>query len=97
MFFSMRKGFYSKMDTTLPKITMYTTDWCPYCNSTKRFFNNKGIPFEEINVEQDEAAAEFVMNANGGNRTVPTITIEGLGVYTNPSPKQLTELLHLAK
>ena len=94
----MRKGFYLEMDNnTLPKITMYTTDWCPYCVSTKRFLNNKGIPFDEINVEHDEDAAEFVMNANGGNRTVPTINIEGLGVYTNPSPRQLTELLQLAK
>jgi mycoredoxin len=85
------------MDNQLPKITMYTTDWCPYCVSTKRFLNNKGIPFEEINVEQDDLAAEFVMNANGGNRTVPTLNIEGLGIYTNPSPKKLTELLQLAK
>lgn len=85
------------MDNTLPRITMYTTDWCPYCVSTKRFLNNKGIPFEEVNVEYDENAAEFVMNANGGNRTVPTLNIEGLGVYTNPSPKKLTELLQLAK
>ena len=93
----MRKGFYLEMDNKLPKITMYTTDWCPYCVSTKRFLNNKGIPYEEVNVEYDEDAAEFVMNANGGNRTVPTLNIEGIGVYTNPSPKKLTELLQLAK
>lgn len=78
-----------------PKVTMYTTDWCPYCVSAKRFLDSKGVEYQVVNIEQNEDAAEYVMSVNGGNRTVPTIQIEGKGVYTNPSRDQLKELLNL--
>lgn len=54
-------------------ITMYTTTWCSDCHATKRALTSKGIAFEEINIEQDEQAAEFVMSVNGGRRSVPTL------------------------
>ncbi len=79
-----------------PKVKMYVTDWCGYCKSTKRFLDSKGVEFEMINVDHDEEAAELVTQINGGYRIVPTLEIEGKGVYTNPSPKQLIELLNLA-
>ena len=79
----------------MPKVTMYTTDWCGFCRSIKRFLDGKGVEYELVNIERDEKAAEYVMSINGGNRTVPTIAIEGKGVYTNPSPQKLTELLEL--
>lgn len=78
-----------------PKIKMYVTDWCGYCRTTKRFLDSKGVAYEIINVDEDEAAAELVTQINGGYRIVPTVEIEGKGVYTNPSRQQLTELLNL--
>lgn len=54
-------------------IKMYTTSWCPDCHAAKRALTSKGLEFEEINIEQDEQAAEFVMNVNGGRRSVPTL------------------------
>jgi mycoredoxin len=79
----------------MPKIRMYLTDWCGYCQSTRRFLDSKGIVYEAVNVDYDEAAADLVTQINGGYRIVPTLEIEGKGVYTNPSQKQLTELLNL--
>ncbi|MFC3862407.1 glutaredoxin domain-containing protein [Deinococcus antarcticus] len=54
-------------------IKMYTTSWCPDCHAAKRALTSKGLEFEEINIEQDEQAAEFVMSVNGGRRSVPTL------------------------
>ncbi|GMA13690.1 glutaredoxin family protein [Deinococcus metallilatus] len=54
-------------------IKMYTTNWCPDCHAAKRALTSKGIPFEEVNIEQDEQAAEYVMSVNGGKRSVPTL------------------------
>ncbi|CAM3784288.1 glutaredoxin family protein [Deinococcus frigens] len=54
-------------------IKMYTTTWCPDCHATKRALTSKGLDFEEINIEQDEGAAEYVMKVNGGRRSVPTL------------------------
>ncbi|MFC6592371.1 glutaredoxin family protein [Deinococcus lacus] len=52
---------------------MYTTSWCPDCHVTKRALEARGIPFEEINIEENEGAAEIVMGINGGRRSVPTL------------------------
>lgn len=54
-------------------IKMYSTSWCPDCTIAKRALNSRGIAFEEINIEQNEEAAQFVMSVNGGKRSVPTL------------------------
>ena len=41
--------------------------------AAKRALTQKGIAYEEINIEQDEQAAEYVMSVNGGKRSVPTL------------------------
>lgn len=66
-------------------LTMYTTTWCGYCSRLKNQLNREGIDYIEIDVEQDPAAAEFVMSVNGGNRTVPTVVYPDGTAATNPS------------
>jgi glutaredoxin len=50
------------------------------------------IPYTEINIDDDEAAAQRVEQWNRGNRTVPTLDIGGT-ILTNPSPAQLRQVL----
>jgi glutaredoxin len=52
------------------------------------------IPYTEIDIEVDEDAASRVEQWNHGNRTVPTIDIDGT-ILTNPSPAQLRQVLGL--
>jgi mycoredoxin len=47
----------------------------------------------EIDIEQDPAAAEFVMSVNGGNQTVPTVVFPDGTAMTNPSAAQVRERL----
>jgi mycoredoxin len=54
-------------------IKMYTTTWCGDCKVTKRVLEQRGIAFEEINIEENDQAAEYVMSVNGGRRSVPTL------------------------
>ena len=74
-------------------VTMYSTSWCGYCTRLKRSLQSEGIEFAEVNIEQDEAAAELVMNANGGNRTVPTLVFADGTALTNPSITAVKEQL----
>jgi glutaredoxin 3 len=60
--------------TTQPKITVYTTPWCPYCHSAKALLKKKGVAFEEIDV-QDPALRQQMMLKSQGRRTVPQIFI----------------------
>ena len=58
-------------------VRMYTTTWCGDCKVAKAFLSKLNIPFEEINIETDPGAAEYVMRVNGGKRSVPTLVYNG--------------------
>lgn len=75
--------------TTDTTITMYGTSWCPFCKRSERVFQEMQIPFHYVNIEQDEAAAQFVMSVNDGNQTVPTITFGDGSVLVAPSNQVL--------
>jgi mycoredoxin len=75
--------------TPTASVTMYTTSWCGYCVRLKRMMQTDGIDFAEVNIEVDEQAADIVMNANGGNRTVPTLVFADGSALTNPSIDQV--------
>jgi mycoredoxin len=64
---------------------MYTTTWCGYCRNLKRQLAREVIEMVEVDIERDEAAAEFVMSVNGGNQTVPTVVFPDGTALTNPS------------
>ena len=66
-------------------VTMFSTTWCGYCRRLKTLLDREGIGYTEVNIEQDEASASFVENANGGNQTVPTLLFPDGTVATNPS------------
>ena len=72
-----------------PPVTMYTTTWCGYCFRLKKLMQREGIPFAEVDIEADQSAAEIVMSANGGNRTVPTMVFADGTALTNPSLEQV--------
>jgi mycoredoxin len=78
----------------VPELTMYTTSWCGFCRNLKSQLGRLGIEMAEVDIEQDEAAAEFVMSVNGGNQTVPTVLFPDGSVMVNPSAAQVQQ--HLA-
>jgi len=69
----------------LDVLTMYSTTWCGYCKRLKSQFDQEGIAYEVVDIEQDAAAAEYVMGINGGNQTVPTVRFADGSALTNPS------------
>jgi mycoredoxin len=77
-------------------VTMYTTTWCGYCFRLKKLMQREGIEFAEVDIERDDSAAELVMSANGGNRTVPTLVFADGTALTNPSLDQVKAQLDRA-
>lgn len=70
-------------------LTLYSTTWCGYCVRLKAMLKAAGIGYDEVNIEQDPAAAAFVENANGGNQTVPTVRFADGSTLTNPGIKEV--------
>jgi mycoredoxin len=75
------------------ELTMYTTSWCGFCRTLKNQLARAGIEIAEVDIERDEAAAEFVMSVNGGNQTVPTVVFPDGTTLVNPSCAQVRERL----
>ena len=71
------------------KIKMYATAWCGDCRMAKRWFDAHGIAYDYINIEEDDAAAEFVVKVNGGAHSVPTIIFPDGSVLVEPSAREL--------
>jgi glutaredoxin 3 len=59
---------------TQPVVTLYVSDWCPYCQRAKSLLTQKQIAFNEVNVEDDVKFREEMM-ARSNRRTVPQIFI----------------------
>jgi mycoredoxin len=70
-------------------LTVYSTEWCGYCHRLTKQLDREGIAYEYVDIEQDPAAADFVMSVNGGNQTVPTVVFQDGSALTNPSVAQV--------
>ena len=66
-------------------ITMFSTTWCGYCRRLKTQLDREGIGYTEVNIEEVPQAADYVMEVNGGNQTVPTVIFPDGTAATNPS------------
>jgi len=56
-------------------LTVYSKQHCPFCDRAKALLKNKNIAFEEIRIDEDEDARQFILEK--GHRTVPQIYYKG--------------------
>ncbi len=68
----------------MARVTMFTTSVCPFCMQAKRLLREHGIPYDEIDVEDDPDLRTQMVTRTGGRRTVPQIFIDDthVGGYT---------------
>lgn len=59
----------------MPKVTIYTTPFCPYCHSAKALLRRKNVDFSEIDVSYDAQERQRMTTKANGRRTVPQIFI----------------------
>ncbi len=67
-----------------PNVVIYTKDPCPYCVRAIRFLNDRNIPYEEIDLTDQQDEIDRIKNETGW-RTVPIILINNklVGGYTD--------------
>jgi glutaredoxin 3 len=56
-------------------VKVYSTPTCPWCRRTKQFLDNNGIKYQDLNVADDKAAREEMINVTH-QMSVPTIMID---------------------
>ncbi len=63
----------------MPRVVIYTTNYCPYCFAAKALLRSKNIAFEEIDVTEDPVR-RAEMERLSRRRTVPQIFIDGRSI-----------------
>jgi glutaredoxin 3 len=66
------------MRQDMQPVTIYTKDYCPYCQAALRLLDRKGVKYERIEVTS--AAIQDEMAKKAGRRTVPQIFIGGKSI-----------------
>ena len=57
----------------MENVTVYSTNWCVDCRRAKQFLKDRGVEFEEVNIDEEPDAEDLVLSVNKGRRKVPTI------------------------
>ncbi|MDE8348003.1 MAG: glutaredoxin 3 [Acidocella sp.] len=59
----------------MPKIEIYTQNFCPYCARAVKLLASKAVEFTEIDAPNGSAARKTAIERSGGRSTVPQIFI----------------------
>jgi thioredoxin reductase (NADPH) len=82
-------------DTKPAEITVYGAYWCPDCRGSKQFLGEHQIPYNWVDIEQDKAGEQLVLEKNQGKRIIPTIVFADGSILVEPSNAQLAAKLVL--
>lgn len=74
-------------------VTVYSTPTCPFCHKAKDYLQEKGIAFDDVNVAEDDARAEEMIEKSG-QMGVPVLDINGTIIVGFDVPK-IDAALHL--
>ncbi|KCZ57130.1 glutaredoxin 3 [Hyphomonas chukchiensis] len=59
----------------MPKVTIYTRAFCPYCSRAVSLLKEKKVAMKEIDAGMDAAKKAEMVERSGGARTFPQIFI----------------------
>jgi glutaredoxin-like protein len=81
----------AEKSTNNDEIIMYTTSWCSDCHRAKYLLDEYGVPYKNIDVEENPEALVFVKQVNNGKRIVPTLVFPDETILVEPSNARLAE------
>ena len=58
------------------RVLVFTTPTCPWCTRAKSYLREQGVPFREVDVSKDAAAARDLVRRTG-QMGVPVLEIDG--------------------
>tara|TARA_Y100000310_G_scaffold39747_1_gene37256 strand:+ start:5107 stop:5340 length:234 start_codon:yes stop_codon:yes gene_type:complete len=60
----------------MAKVTVYSTESCPWCAKVKEFLKANKVKFSDKNVGEDKAAASEMLKKSG-QMGVPVVDVDG--------------------
>jgi mycoredoxin len=74
-------------------IVLYGSHWCSDTFLSVRVLKRQGVPFQWIDIDEDQEGCEFVKSVNRGMKSVPTIVFPDGEILVEPSKAELQEKL----
>ena len=59
------------------EVVLYTTAYCYYCVRARALLTRRRIAYREVDVTDDEALHDWLVEATGGRRKLPQVFIGG--------------------
>jgi mycoredoxin len=72
------------------KIILYGTSWCGGSHRARTLLEQKGVPYQWVDIDKNSKAREFVEKTNRGFRSVPTIVFPDGSILVEPSTEELS-------
>ncbi|MCP1514748.1 glutaredoxin family protein [Pseudomonas rhodesiae] len=80
----------SEQVRTQARVVLYTTEWCGYCKQIRRFLDQKGIPYQQFDIEKDAQARKAYEALGGGG--IPFVDVNGT-LIRDYQPEQIMAAL----
>ena len=64
------------VDHLVPRIRLYTTEWCGFCVRARALLERRGLAYDEVSLDDDPAFRQTVFDL-GRRWTVPLVVIDG--------------------
>ena len=61
----------------MAEVELYTTTFCPYCSRARALLKRKGVAYTEIDINEEPARRDEMIQRAGGSTSVPQIFIDG--------------------
>lgn len=79
----------------MANVTVYGAPWCPDCRRSKQFLAEMRVPYDWLDIDEDEFAAQIVRDKNNGKQIIPTIVFDDGSFLAEPSNDELAKKLGL--
>jgi glutaredoxin len=73
------------------EVVVYTTSWCPWCRKTMAWLDERGVEYENRDIEKNPAWRDELLEKSGGT-SIPVVEIEG-ELIRGFNPGRMGELL----
>lgn len=76
-------------------VKVYSITSCPWCVKAKKYLSSRGVAYEDLNIEEDEAARKACQELSG-DLMVPVITADDKNFVLGFDKAKIDALLGLA-
>jgi mycoredoxin len=85
---ALQQGYQAALEH---RVVVYTTSWCGWCRKTLAFLDQRGVAYENRDIEDDEMWREELLEKTGAT-SIPMVEIDGQVIH-GYDPQRMSQLL----